>query len=50
MAQVMKHCFNGHRKQFTPANCAITRISGCYVDHEKEKRMTSKISERLHHQ
>lgn len=30
------------RKQFTPANCAITRISGCYVDHEKEKRMTSK--------
>lgn len=30
------------RKQFTPANCAITRIAGCYVDHEKEKRMTSK--------
>lgn len=30
------------KKQFTPANCAITRISGCYVDHEKEKRMTSK--------
>lgn len=30
------------RKQFTPANCAITRISGCYVDHEKEKRMTSR--------
>ena len=30
------------RKQFTPANCAITRICGCYVDHEKEKRMTSK--------
>lgn len=30
------------RKQFTPANCAITRISGCYVDHEKEKRMKSK--------
>lgn len=30
------------RKQFTPANCAITRISGCYVDLEKEKRMTSK--------
>lgn len=30
------------RKQFTPANCAITRISGCYVGHEKEKRMTSK--------
>lgn len=30
------------RKQFTPANCEITRISGCYVDHEKEKRMKSK--------
>lgn len=26
------------RKQFTPANCAITRIAGCYVDHEKNKR------------
>lgn len=25
------------RKQFTPANCAITRIAGCYVDHEKIK-------------
>ncbi len=25
------------RKQFTPANCAITRICGCYVDHEKRK-------------
>lgn len=25
------------RKQFTPANCAITRISGCYVDHEKKQ-------------
>ena len=30
------------RKQFTPANCAITRIAGCYVDHEKEKRMISR--------
>lgn len=27
------------RKQFTPENCAITRIAGCYVDGEKEKRM-----------
>lgn len=26
------------RKQFTPENCAITRICGCYVDHEKEKK------------
>lgn len=26
------------RKQFTPENCSITRICGCYVDHEKEKR------------
>lgn len=30
------------RKQFTPANCAITRICGCYVNHEKEKIMESK--------
>lgn len=27
------------RKQFTPENCAITRISGCYVNHDKEKKM-----------
>ena len=25
------------RKQFSPVNCAITRICGCYVNHEKEK-------------
>lgn len=30
------------RKRFTPANCAITRIAGCYVDHEKNKKMESK--------
>lgn len=30
------------RKQFTPANCAITRICGCYVDHEKNKQMEAK--------
>ena len=29
-------------KHFTPANCAITRICGCYVDHEKTKKMESK--------
>ena len=26
------------RRQFTPERCAITRICGCYVDHEKEKK------------
>ena len=26
------------RRQFSPDNCAITRICGCYVDHEKEKK------------
>lgn len=30
------------RKQFTPANCAITRICGCYVDHEKNKKLETK--------
>lgn len=25
------------RKQFTPANCAISRMCSCYVNHEKEK-------------
>ena len=32
------------RKQFTPENCAITRIAGCYVDGEKEKRIDYKCS------
>lgn len=26
------------KKQFTPANCAITRICGCYVDADKNKK------------
>ena len=26
------------KKQFTPAHCAITRICGCYVDGDKEKK------------
>lgn len=26
------------RRQFTPENCSITRICGCYVDYEKEKK------------
>ena len=26
------------KKQFTPANCTITRICGCYVDAEKNKK------------
>ena len=30
------------KKQFSPENCAITRICGCYVDHEKNKQMTTK--------
>ena len=27
------------RKQFSPEICAITRICGSYVDHEKEKKI-----------
>lgn len=30
------------RKQFSPDNSTITRICGCYVDHEKNKRFVSK--------
>ena len=30
------------RKQFSPKNCAITKICGCYVDYEKNKKMESK--------
>lgn len=26
------------KKQFSPANCAITRICGCYVDADKNKK------------
>ncbi len=26
------------KKQFTPSRCAITRICGCYVNGEKEKK------------
>lgn len=26
------------KKQFTPENCAITRLCGCYVDGEKTKK------------
>ncbi len=30
------------KKQFTPANCAITKIAGCYVNGDKEKVTTFK--------
>lgn len=30
------------RKQFTPANCTISSICGCYVDHEKNKKMEAR--------
>lgn len=30
------------KKQFSPANCAITRICGCYVDGEKNVKTKSK--------
>ena len=30
------------KKQFTPSHCAITRICGCYVDAEKEKKAQMK--------
>lgn len=30
------------RKQFTPENCTISRICGCYVDYEKNKKMESR--------
>ena len=30
------------RKQFSPQNCAITRICGCYVDGDKEKKLEFK--------
>ncbi|MCI8550636.1 MAG: DUF4317 domain-containing protein [Lachnospiraceae bacterium] len=30
------------KKQFTPSNCTISRICGCYIDGEKEKKATIK--------
>ncbi|MEG0830457.1 MAG: DUF4317 domain-containing protein [Anaerovoracaceae bacterium] len=32
------------KKQFTPENCSITRICGCYVDYKKERKMESASS------
>ena len=32
------------KKQFTPDNCTISRICGCYVDSEKEKRLEMRES------
>ena len=32
-----KEC-NEIKKLFSPANCAISRICGCYVDAEKNKK------------
>ena len=32
------------KKQFTPANCNITRICGCYVDGDKNKKNRVKRS------
>ena len=31
------------KKQLTPANCNITRICGCYVDAEKNKKTELKV-------
>ena len=33
------------RKQFSPKNCAITKICGCYVDYEKNPLLTSMAAE-----
>ena len=30
------------KKQFTPENCSLTRICGCYVDAEKQIKTTLK--------
>ena len=32
------------KKQFTPENCSITRICGCYVDGEKKQENRIKRS------
>ena len=35
---MIKQEINEIKKLFTPNNCSITRICGCYVDGEKEKK------------
>ncbi len=35
---MIKQEINEIKKQFTPKNCSITRICGCYVDGEKNKK------------
>jgi len=37
---MIKQEINEIKKLFTPKNCSITRICGCYVDGEKEKKTT----------
>lgn len=32
------------KKQFTPENCSLTRICGCYVDGEKNKKTETERS------
>ena len=38
-----KEC-NEIKKLFTPANCAISRICGCYVDAEKNKKTEIRLA------
>ena len=41
---MIKQEINEIKKLFTPRNCSITRICGCYVDGEKEKKAEFKQS------
>ena len=35
---MIKQEINEIKRLFTPSNCSITRICGCYVDGEKNKK------------
>ena len=39
---MIKAEINEIKRLFTPSNCSITRICGCYVDGEKNKKRNSK--------
>ena len=39
---------NAIKKQFTPQNCALTRLCACYVDGEKNKKNAIKVGDGEH--
>ena len=41
---MIKQEINEIKRLYTPSNCSITRIRGCYVDGEKNKKTEFKVA------